>query len=102
MERRTIQQGLAEEFYVTGLYEIRIKGHLDRRWAEWFEVLTITHQANGDTLLTGPLADQPALHGLLKVVRDLGLPLVSVIQVDPDVAKGPMLARTVVTIHSNP
>jgi hypothetical protein len=59
-------------------YEIRIKGHLDDRWASRFEGLTITLEENGDTLLTGPIIDQAALHGLLKKVRDLGLPLVSV------------------------
>ena len=60
------------------LYEIRIKGHLDGRWAEWFEGLTIILEDNGNTLLTGPVSDQAALHGLLKKVRDLGLTLVSV------------------------
>lgn len=60
------------------LYEIRIRGHLNHRWAGWFEDMTITLEANGTTLLTGPLADQAALHGLLKKVRDSGLPLVSV------------------------
>jgi hypothetical protein len=59
-------------------YEIRIKGHLDDRWAEWFEGLTITLEENGDTLLTGSVVDQAALHGLLKKVRDLGIPLLSV------------------------
>ena len=59
-------------------YEIRIKGHLDDRWAEWFGGLTITLEEDGDTLLAGPVIDQAALHGLLKKVRDLGLPLVSV------------------------
>ncbi len=63
------------------LYEIRVSGHLDARWANQFEGLTITLEENGDTLLAGPVIDQAALHGLLKKVRDLGLPLVSVIQV---------------------
>ena len=62
-------------------YEIRLKGHLDARWADRFENLTITLEDNGDTLLSGLVADQAALHGLLKKVRDLGMPLVSVVQV---------------------
>ena len=64
-------------------YEIRIKGHLDNRWAAWFEGLTITLEDNGDTLLTGPVIDQAALHGLLKKVRDLGMPLLSVNPIIP-------------------
>lgn len=66
-----------------GRYEIRLKGHLDQRWASWFEGLTITREANGETLLTGPVVDQAALHGLLRKVRDLNLPLVAVTHVDP-------------------
>ncbi|MFN8531118.1 MAG: hypothetical protein U0670_21150 [Anaerolineae bacterium] len=62
----------------SGPYEIRIKGHLDERWAERFAGFTITREANGDTLLTGVIADQAALHGCLRKVRDLGMPLISV------------------------
>ena len=78
----------AEDHDAPGRYEIRIKGHLDDRWADWFEGLTLTLEDNGETLLTGPVVDQAALHGLLRKVRDLGLPLVSVIQVDPKQANG--------------
>jgi hypothetical protein len=60
------------------IYKIRIKGQLDSQWTDWFEGLTITLDENGDTLLTGPVIDQAALHGLLKKVRDLGMPLISV------------------------
>ena len=71
-------QAASEDHYEPELYVIRIKGHLDNRWAHWFGGMTITLEDNGDTLLTGPVVDQAALHGLLKKVRDLGMPLVSV------------------------
>ena len=60
------------------VYQIRLKGHLDDQWTDWFEGLTITLEEDGNTLLSGPVADQAALHGLLKKVRDLGMPLISV------------------------
>ena len=69
---------MSEKYSGSGLYEIRLKGHLDGKWAAWFEGLTITLEDNGDTLITGLVVDQAALHGLLKKVRDLGMPLVSV------------------------
>jgi hypothetical protein len=77
-----------EDHHEPGQYEIRIKGHLDDRWADWFEGLTITREDNGETRLRGLVVDQTALHGLLRKVRDLGLPLLSVIQVDPKQANG--------------
>ena len=63
------------------IYQIRIKGHLDRKWADWFSGLSITALDNGETLLTGPVLDQAMLHGLLRKVRDVGLPLVAIMQV---------------------
>ena len=70
-------------------YEIRLKGHLDAKWDDWFDGLTITRADNGETLLRGPVVDQAALHGVLRKVRDLGLPLVSVNRIDPKQANGP-------------
>ena len=75
-------------------YEIRLMGHLDDRWAEWFEGLTITLEEDGDTLLTGPVIDQAALHGLLKKVRDLGIPLVSVNPIEPGPTTAPETDQT--------
>jgi hypothetical protein len=72
-----------EGYQEPGHYEIRIKGHLDNRWAEWFEGFTITLENNGETRLSGTVVDQSALHGLLRKVRDLGMPLVSVNRVEP-------------------
>jgi hypothetical protein len=78
-----------EDQYEPGRYEIRLKGHLDDKWVEWFEGLTITREDNGETLLRGLVVDQAALHGLLRKVRDLGLPLVAVMHIDPKQANGP-------------
>jgi len=83
MRMMSDKQTFAKKNYQHQCYEIRLKGHLDDRWAEWFESLTITMEEDGDTLLTGAVIDQAALHGLLKKVRDLGLPLVSVNPVEP-------------------
>ena len=67
----------------TIVYQIRLKGHLDSQWTDWFGGLTITLEDNGHTLLTGSIADQAALFGLLKKVRDLGMPLLSVNCIEP-------------------
>jgi hypothetical protein len=67
-----------------GRYQIRIKGHLASRWATWFEPMTLTTTRDGSTVLEGLVVDQAALHGLLHKVRDTGLPLLSVIQLDTD------------------
>jgi len=69
-------------------YEIRIKGHLDETWAEWFDGLAINHEDNGESLLTGSLPDQAALHGLLNRLRDLGIQLISVNLVEGGQAPG--------------
>jgi hypothetical protein len=69
------------------VYQIRIKGHLGCEWADWFEGLTLTALDNGETLLTGPVVDQAALYGLLRKVRDLGIPLLSVIRMKPGQAE---------------
>ena len=66
-----------------GRYEIRLKGHLDTRWATWFDGLTLTTCSDGTTTIHGPVVDQSALHGLLQRVRDLGLPLISVTRDEP-------------------
>ncbi len=72
-----------------GWYEIRLKGHLDARWAVRFDGLSFTHARDGTTILTGPVVDQAALHGVLRTVRDLGLPLLSVLHIGPEGADGP-------------
>ena len=65
------------------VYRITIKGHLDSEWSDWFDGLTITLAGNGETILTGPLVDQTALHGVLIKIRDLGLPLLGLARVEP-------------------
>ena len=76
------------------VYQIRIKGQLGRHWTDWFEGLTLTLEDNGETLLTGPVVDQAALHGVLRKVRDLGMPLLSVIRVTPGQAEAPDVNET--------
>ena len=78
-----------EEYHEPHLYEIRLKGHLDARWAGRFEGLSFTHARDGTTILAGPVVDQAALYGLLRTVRDLALPLLSVMEVEPNQADGP-------------
>jgi hypothetical protein len=83
--RRDIEPGPGEPV----VYQIRLKGHLNRRWANWFGGMTITLEKGGETLLTGPVEDQAALHGLLRKVRDLGLPLISVTRAQTNQIDGP-------------
>ena len=78
------KQTFDEKYDQQQCYEIRLKGQLDDKWSDWFDGLIITLEENGDTLLTGPVIDQTALYGLLKKVRDLGIPLVSVSPVEPE------------------
>lgn len=80
------------ETELTTIYQIRLEGHLDQKWGEWFSGLTITLEESGETLLTGAIIDQSALHGLLKKVRNLGMPLVSVVRIKP---AGPMASKKV-------
>ena len=67
-----------------GLYQIRVRGHLESRWAAWFDGMSLSYETDGTTNISGPVVDQAALHGLLHTLRDTGLPLVSVTQVEPD------------------
>ena len=73
----------AAEPWQPPVYRIRIRGHLGPRWENWFGDVSIRLEDNGDTLLTGPVIDQAALHGLLRQIRDLGLPLISIEQIEP-------------------
>ena len=70
--------------YCPVVYQIKIKGHLEEHWAEWFEQMTFTHEKDGTTTLYGPLPDQAALHSILRKIRDLNLQLISVKQVKLD------------------
>ena len=71
------------------IYHIRIKGHLGGQWTDWFGGLSITQEENGETLLTGPVVDQAALHGVLRKVRDLGMTLLLVNHIEPEPADVP-------------
>jgi hypothetical protein len=80
-QRPLNKPGSKMEQDIPRVYQIRIEGHLGSQWTDWFGGLSVTLEDNGDTLLTGPVIDQAALHGLLKKVRDLGMPLISVLPV---------------------
>ena len=75
------------------VYQIKVKGHLGSEWTDWFDGLSITLEDNGETLLIGPVVDQAALHGVLRKVRDVGLPLLSVIRLQSDQADAPDVER---------
>jgi hypothetical protein len=89
------RRGLTGDRPEGGRYEIRVTGHLNARWASRFDGLALCHEADGTTVLSGPITDQAALHGLLQRVRDLGIPLVSVTRGEPDqpTAPGPEPGR---------
>ena len=78
-----------EDRHESGMYAIRVKGHLEARWVDWFDDLRVIHEADGTTTLTGPMIDQAALYGLLRKVRDLGLPLIGINRLGPSQALGP-------------
>jgi hypothetical protein len=82
----------ADRWQEAGRYEIRLKGHLETRWAAWFDGLSLSHGSDGTTTIHGPIIDQAALHGVLQKIRDLGLPLVSVTQVDSVQPTAPTIA----------
>ncbi|MBE7434575.1 MAG: hypothetical protein HS100_11720 [Anaerolineales bacterium] len=77
------EQNLGQDPDVPNIFQIRIKGHLGQQMAGWFDGLTIALEEDGNTLLSGPIIDQSALHGILKKIRDLGMPLLAVNQVEP-------------------
>lgn len=79
-------QASTAEYHEPGRYEIHLKGHLDARWADQFEDMSFTHASDGTTILSGPIADQAALYGVLRKARDLGLPLLSVRYIGPEQA----------------
>lgn len=81
----------SDDQHKPGRYEIRLKGHLDARWAARFDGMSLSYESDGTTIIHGPVVDQAALHGLLRKVRDLGLPLVSVMHVEPDQPDSPTI-----------
>jgi hypothetical protein len=83
-ERRLMSEKSTGRHRDAGRYEIRVQGHLHSRWTAWFDGLSLSNESDGTTIIHGLVADQAALHGLLQKVRDVGLPLVSVTQVEPD------------------
>jgi len=92
-------RGSTSKRHQAGRYEIRLRGHLDARWAAWFDGLSLTQHSDGTTVIHGSVADQAALHGLLQKVRDIGLPLVSVICLEPDQPRVPTIHLDRQSIH---
>ena len=95
------QRGAPDARHDGGRFELRLKGHLDARWADWFDGLTLTQAGDGTTVIRCEVADQAALHGLLQRVRDIGLPLVSVTHVGPKQAMEPDVVATPTTNRAN-
>jgi hypothetical protein len=82
--RSTMSNASTDQHDDSNRYEIRLQGHLAARWSAWFDGLTVTNKPDGTTIISGPVADQAALHGLLQKARDVGMPLLSVTSVNPD------------------
>lgn len=84
----------AADHTATVQYELRVKGHLGDRWAAWFDGLSLTNSEDGSTVIRGPVIDQAALHGVLQKLRDIGIPLISLVQLRPEAPSAPPAPRT--------
>lgn len=96
------RQPASGEDQQSGRVEIRVRGHLEPRWSDWLDGLTLTHQDDGTTVIEGPVADQAALFGVLHRLRDLALPLISILHIDPSAPYPPTQHNTTHHTRSQP
>lgn len=94
------EQNLGNDPDTSKIFQIRLQGHLGQQWAGWFDGLTIVLEEDGNTLLSGPIIDQSALHGILKKIRDLGMPLLAVSQIEPQHVETKSAPRSAKPKHS--